>query len=217
MRHVATFVGLGIALLGPPMMAALTPRLLRGLSATKANLLGQLGLWCLGGLIVNITLFWEQRPLSSLGLIRPTWQTFLWGAIIAAGLLYVVSPVGAWLVGWLRLPDFESGLSKLRDIPASVLLLGALSAGVVEELLYRGYAIERLSELTGHRVWLGALLSLLSFALAHWPFWGLGSVVFTFIGGSCLTLLYVWKRDLGANMLAHTLTAIVQLLAISNT
>ena len=140
----------------------------------------------------------------------------IWGAIVAVVLLYVVRPIGGWLVDLLRLPDFEFGVSKLREIPINVLLFGALSAGVIEELLYRGYALERLAELTGYRVWLGALLSLLSFALAHGLFWGLGSVFFTFIAGFFLTLLYVWKRDLEMNMLAHTLTAIVQLLAVSD-
>jgi uncharacterized protein len=85
---------------------------------------------------------------------------------------------------------------------------------VVEELCYRGYAIERLTELTGSRAF-GALLSLLAFSFAHLPFWGITYALFILAASAVLTLAYVWQRDLAANMIGHALTAGVQLAAVA--
>ena len=90
--------------------------------------------------------------------------------IAGAGvLLYIATPVGVWLVQQAGLPGFEAGLSRLRGLPEVVLLSGALTAGVVEEFLYRGYAIERLTSLTGSCI-VAAAVELAAFSLAHWPF-----------------------------------------------
>ena len=60
-------------------------------------------------------------------------------------------------------------------------------------------------------------LSLAAFSLAHWPFWGAGAALFTLLPGAILSALYVWRRDLGANILAHATTAAVQLLGLAAT
>lgn len=123
------------------------------------------------------------------------------------------TPLGLWVIRVFALPGFEVELSRLRSLPFGVLACAALTAGVVEELLYRGYAIERLAALTGSRV-AGAFLSLAAFSLAHLPFWGAASALLTLVAGLVLTALYLWKRNLAVNMLAHTLTAVVQLSAV---
>jgi membrane protease YdiL (CAAX protease family) len=74
---------------------------------------------------------------------------------------------------------------------------------VVEETLFRGYAIDRLALLTGD-VWSGALLSLAIFALVHLPAWGPGPVISFFFTGGVLTAFFLWRQDLLANVVAHT-------------
>lgn len=214
MKHAATLVGLCVALVGPPTVAAVTLRTFGELDPARANLLGQIGLWILALALVGIILLWERLNLSSVGLARPQPQTLILGVGAAALLIYVATPIAVWLIALLALPGSESGVSRLLGIPLNALVFAALTAGVVEELLYRGYAIERLSLLLGRR-WLGALLALVAFALAHAPFWGAGWVVATFLVGGVLTLLYLWKRDLVANMMAHALTGVVQLVGVA--
>jgi membrane protease YdiL (CAAX protease family) len=77
-----------------------------------------------------------------------------------------------------------------------------VTAGVVEEALFRGYAIERLALLTGD-VGSAALLALVVFALVHLPAWGPGPVVSFFFTGGVLTAFFVWQEDLLANAFAH--------------
>jgi len=213
----ARFVpGLVLAFAGPPAVAAASLALSPSAAATTANVLGQLALWLLAAGLLAITRFVERLPLASIGLRPPTGSSVLAGALAAFVLLYAATPIGSWLVGSLGFADLGAGLARLRDLPRPVLVAAAVTAGAVEELLYRGYAIERLATLTGSTT-LGAAIALAAFTLAHWPFWGAGAALFTLVPGAVLTALYVWKRDLGANVLAHAATAMVQLLGVATT
>jgi membrane protease YdiL (CAAX protease family) len=80
-----------------------------------------------------------------------------------------------------------------------------LRAAVVEEILFRGYIIEKVRQLTGSRS-LAIALSVLAFTCAHFAGWGLVHLIPVFCSAIILALLYVWRRDLPSNMLAHFLT-----------
>jgi uncharacterized protein len=215
MKRTPTLVGLLLALIGPPTIALLTTRAFNTSSMVRANIVGQAAMWILAALVVAVILFWERLPLSTIGFARPRAQSIILGVTTAMFLSYVATPVGTWLVAYFSLQGLDAGLTRLRGLPLPQLLVGAITAGVVEELLYRGYAIERLSSLLG-RPWLGALVALACFALAHLPFWGTASALFTFVAGGVLTLLYLWRRDLAVNMLAHSVTGVVQLSALAS-
>ena len=89
----------------------------------------------------------------------------------------------------------------------------ALTSGPVEEVLYRGYAVERLGTLTG-RVSLGDLLAAVAFGLAHTPFWGLGPALAANLPfGVLMVCGYVWRRDLCATAIAHTGLLLIGLLS----
>jgi membrane protease YdiL (CAAX protease family) len=117
----------------------------------------------------------------------------------------------------LAMAPFESvgqaglaaGVERLAALPLWFRVFLALTGGAIEEILYRGYAIERLSAITGRR-WLGATLALAAFTVAHVPAWGAG-FAFTadLAAGTVLTLSYLWKRDLFANVLAHSTTLVI--------
>ena len=130
---------------------------------------------------------------------------------MAIVIIYVITPVGVKVITLLGLSGFEFGLSQLRGLPLGYLVFASMTAGIVEEFFYRGYALERLSSVIGN-IWLSGVLALLAFGLVHIPFWGLGPAVFTLFPGIVLTLMYLWQRDLVANMVAHSVTGIIQLL-----
>ncbi|HXA09235.1 MAG TPA: CPBP family intramembrane glutamic endopeptidase [Chthoniobacterales bacterium] len=72
---------------------------------------------------------------------------------------------------------------------------------VVEELFYRGYAIERLQSLGLNR-WVAGIIPLLIFAFGHGTN-GWANVVLALALGALLTVFYLWRRDLVANMVGH--------------
>jgi hypothetical protein len=75
-----------------------------------------------------------------------------------------------------------------------------VTAGVVEELLSAATRSNacRADRQQRHRgiAFLGA------FSLAHLPFWGATSALFTLVAGAALTGLYLRKRNLVVNMIA---------------
>ena len=72
-------------------------------------------------------------------------------------------------------------------------------------MLYRGYAIERLVDLTGSYL-VASAVSVIAFGLAHVPMWGLAAAATTIASGGILTGIYIWRRDLVALILAHIAT-----------
>ncbi|NJN56392.1 MAG: CPBP family intramembrane metalloprotease [Leptolyngbyaceae cyanobacterium SL_5_9] len=105
----------------------------------------------------------------------------------------------------LNLTGFEGGLSKLTLLPIWYLILAVVVGGTTEEILYRGYATERLSGFTGS-YWSGSMLALIAFGLAHVPLWGWTPAFTTVISGSLLTLFYLWTGDLLPCIIAHIVT-----------
>jgi membrane protease YdiL (CAAX protease family) len=105
----------------------------------------------------------------------------------------------------LGLPVEEEQMGEVKALPLWLRIGLVTRAAVFEELYYRGFAIERIAELTGRR-WIAALLSLAVFTLAHLGYWGWTHLLVAGVGGLVLTVLYLLRRDLASNMLAHWLT-----------
>jgi len=74
---------------------------------------------------------------------------------------------------------------------------------VVEELFFRGYAIERLEAIGCGRV-VSPAIPLAIFAVTHWT-GGVPNVIIALALGGVATLFYLWRRDLVANMIGHGL------------
>ena len=155
----------------------------------------------------------ERRPLSSIGLKRPSWKTLAFG-IGGAFVLFEFMPVVFYASQLLHLPlQQNSGTAKvLASAPYWHRLLIVLRASLAEEVVFRGFAMERIEELTGSRI-AGFLLPLAVFIAAHAAGWGWLVLLGVGVAGTVLGLLYLWRRDLGANMIAHFIIDGVQLLA----
>ena len=144
----------------------------------------------------------ERLPLDSIGLRPPGTRTLLWAALLF-GAIQLLSAIERPLLGVFGSNGLEAGLQQLRAVPPWFRLVLAVTGGTVEEIFYRGYAIERLASLLNRR-WLAGAVSALVFGLAHIPYWGLGfSLAADLPFGILMTVFYLWRRDLMANMLAH--------------
>src|ERR1700728_2877473 len=93
-------------------------------------------------------------------------------------------------------------------------LILALRAGAIEELFYRGIAIEQLTLLTGRR-WLGAVIAAALFIFAHALIFDWPQLIPIAAATLVLTLLYLWRGDLWANILAHVLVDAVGLAQVT--
>jgi membrane protease YdiL (CAAX protease family) len=139
----------------------------------------------------------ERLPFSSMGLGRSTWwKSILWGLVIAV----VCAVVGGALAHFTHYGGGR-GAAAFEKLPLWLITLIVIRAGVVEELFYRGYAIERLEALGLNHYWAAAIPAVI-FGLGHWT-GGWENIVIALVLGAVLAVFYLRRRDLVANMIGH--------------
>jgi len=195
-----TIIGLVIALGGPVLF---TGHWRDGSGRKSSSIKDQIVLWAVLVLVITIIAFGEVRSLDSIGLHAPTLGTLLWG-IAAAAFIEVTGAIVFPFLARTGIVDYSKQMAAIEEWPLWLILYAVLTAGVVEETLYRGYAIERLRWISGS-YWWAAAVSLVIFGLVHLPFWGRGALVWSFFAGGVFTALFLWNHDLLACMLAHTI------------
>ncbi len=169
------------------------------------------GMWTLLALMILWILFVEKRTLASIGWKKLTLKMTFWG--IGLGLvIFILFGAITTAIQALGL-ELNQDMARLiagQSIP--VLLLIALRAAVVEEVLYRGFAFERIYDLTRSK-WLATLVPVILFTVIHLS-WGVGHLIFVFIAGGIFMLTYVSKRNLGLVIIAHFVTDVIALLVL---
>jgi len=198
-RVLLTLVGLAIVL-GIPELG-LGERIAPGRGI--ASLLIHEGVWwVLIAILVGYVVFAERRPLSSIGLRRPDWKTFVFA--VPVGVLMVAILLVSYTVIFpaLGLKANAGAMSNILHTPWWYRFLLVTRAAVAEETIYRAYPIERVSGLTGSRA-AGLAVSVIAFTAAHYSYWGWAQLLPVAAGGLLLGLYYLWRRDLVSNMIAH--------------
>ncbi len=90
------------------------------------------------------------------------------------------------------------------------LLIQPLAAGIIEELVYRGYALPRLAALTGKK-WLAVFISALIYGLQHWAVtpmdwqFGLVRMIGLFAVGVVFGIIYFRQQRLLPLIIGHVL------------
>jgi membrane protease YdiL (CAAX protease family) len=160
-------------------------------------------IWVSAAALLVIIRRGEHLPLCSIGLgTARWWMSILWGLVIAVVSAAIVG-VLAYLTGYGHGP----GSAAFENLPLWLITLIVFRAGVVEELFYRGYAIERLQMVGFGRFW-SVTIPLVIFSLGHWS-GGAANILIALAAGAILTGFYLWRRDLVANMIGHWLVDFV--------
>ncbi len=191
-----TWLGLFIALFGMLIVRQLVNHFWPTPTFASA-LMKEGGMWLVAVVLFVIIRVGEGLPLSSIGLgTARLGKSLLWGFLLGLGCLLV----GGLLVALTGFTGGEAG-KAFDKLPTWLLSLIVVRAGVVEELCYRGYAIERLHAL-GLPRGLAAGVPLLIFGVGHWT-GGWANIVIALVLGGILALSFIWRRDLVANMIGH--------------
>jgi membrane protease YdiL (CAAX protease family) len=139
----------------------------------------------------------ERLPMRSIGLgTARWWKSILWGFVIA-----IVSATAVGILAYLTGYGHGPGSAAFEKLPLWLITLIVFRAGVVEELFYRGYAIERLQMIGLGRFW-SITIPLVIFSLGHWSGCA-ANILIALAAGAILTGFYLWRRDLVANMIGH--------------
>ena len=168
-----------------------------------AAILKETLIWASAAALLVIIRRGEHLPLRSIGFgTGRWWMSILWGLVIAVVSGAIVG-VLAYLTGYGHGP----GSAAFEKLPLWLITLIVFRAGVVEELFYRGYAIERLEMIGLGRFW-SVTIPLVIFSLSHWS-GGAANILIALVAGAILTGFYLWRRDLVANMIGHGLVDFV--------
>ena len=165
---------------------------------------GEVFWWGLFLVIIAYVLAVERLPLSSLGFRRPGAMDIIWAVVFAVVAVFGIGFTFSVVLPALHLSVTQK-LSGLFQMPFWFRALLVTRAAFVEELAFRGYGFERITELSGRKL-LAVLATFALFTLAHYSGGGWGQVIIAAWGGVMITLLYVWRRNLWTNILCHWLT-----------
>ena len=194
-----TWVGLFISLFGF-IAVRFAFRAFGASDSISANVWREVVVCILAAILIVLVRYGERLPLKSIGLGTAPWrQSIRFGCILTA-----VIGITAWFVIMFTGYGHGAGSAAFNKEPIWFTALGVIRAGIVEELFFRGYAIERLESIGCGR-FLSAAIPLVLFAGTHWT-GGIPSIIIALVLGGILTGFYLWRRDLVANMIGHTLS-----------
>ena len=158
-----------------------------------------------------LTLWLRQgRDLSALGLGQPSGTGFLVGVLITtllltyAGLQVVAVSRSSSMREHVRERLVATGLSSLIPLTKKeyrIFAAVAVSAGVWEELIFRGFLIAYCAHFVG--VPAGVLMAAAAFGFGH-LYQGVGGVLKTGFVGLMVALLFLLTGSLWLSMLLHT-------------
>jgi len=143
----------------------------------------------------------ERRPLSSIGFRAPgltDWIIAILAGILMLALLALILLVVFPALRW----NESSQQASILALPYWLNVLIVVRAAVSEEILFRGYPMERLEETTGSRA-IAGVVTCAVFTLDHISFWGWHHIFIAGTAGAALTVLYMWRRNIWVNMIAH--------------
>src|SRR5207249_9759866 len=146
--RVATWAGLAISLFAMlvirQVLVFFAPEITFASAVLKEALI-----WLSAVTLLVIIRRGERLPMRSIGLgTARWWKSILWGLVIAVVSAAIVGGL-AYVTGYGHGP----GSAAFEKLPLWLITLIVFRAGVIEELFYRGYAIERLQMLGVGRFW----------------------------------------------------------------
>jgi tetratricopeptide (TPR) repeat protein len=210
--YFTTFLGLavGFFVLLRPLGTLLN-------SVLESTGMSQYGCWSLinvayqllaTAVILGIVVGIERKPLSSVGLRRPTLSD------VGLGLaLFIAVEIAGGVFRLLLLYFFPNSmvnvancqLNSFTRVPAGLGIIVAAAAGISEEIAARGFAIDRLRIVTG-RLGLAAAIALALDLAEHIPYWGWRYAIEIAPMQLLFVLMYLWRKDIMACIIGHFLT-----------
>jgi uncharacterized protein len=130
-------------------------------------------------------------------------RSLLWDiltAVLLAAVLLLISPGIVFVlgkVGWVS----TEGMLPRHGEEIALWVVMAITAGICEETVFRGYLQQQISGWTGH-AGLGIAGQALLFGVCH-AYQGWKNVTLIFVWGCVFGVVAWWRKGLRGNMIAH--------------
>ena len=162
----------------------------------------ELSVFAVAGLLLLIVTRGEKLGLASIGLHGRHWGKSLLWSVLIYGLCMIAALAVIGICHVLEIKE-HAGFKLYQHVSPWVMTLVMVRAGIVEEICYRGYLMERLEKINGHWA-VTVLLPSVFFGLLHYT-QGPRGMLIAFALGLVMALTYRKTRDLKANIIAHFL------------
>jgi len=147
----------------------------------------------------SLGVFGFQKSEKSLRSRLIEWIVAVLAAMVVTGVVVTFSEYVRKQIGG----EPVRALELVRMLPAWVLIPAWITGSFTEEVLFRSYPIERLTQITGKR-WLAGTITIIAFTGMHLLSWDWIHVLTVVLPGSIIiTLLYMWKRSLAFVVIVH--------------
>ena len=150
-------------------------------------------------------------------LILPESKTTIGSLLLSVLALYLLSIAAAIVsaipvfFGWHERNLMMKKIIQLLRGHQTMIFFIALTAGITEEIIMRGYILTRLLQLFKKPV-VPVLLSSLIFAALHYRYGSLRELIFTFLIGIIFSVYYIQYRNIKAIIAAHFLIDFINLI-----
>ena len=164
-------------------------------------ILGQISNWIIVVILLSIIFFWEKNSLESAGIKKFYVKDLIWGfiALIVGFIIFFISDV---LINSLNFVSQSSERVHFLLIPFIIRIFMVFTTGITEEIIFRGYLIERTNMITNSLIF-SSIISLIVFTIFHIPFWGIIGALQVGFWAIPITILYVRLRNLPICIIIH--------------
>lgn len=190
--------GISIALLLPILFnLVILPLLKVKLGEETSDYLGIAAMWAITLLLAFYIRIFENVKLSLYGFKSLSVKMIL----IATGLGILLSLfIPLFYSGVSFLFEHNSGLQTIEEKSSILVLAGVITAAFTEEILFRGYPLEKLKKYK----WWGPVSSVVAFTLAHAQNWSILHILGIVLPlGIILTIAYIKTRNIFFVMIIH--------------
>ncbi len=202
-----TLVGLLIAFFGTPLIVYIAAQLAPEAYTNAFLIIKELLIFGMTGILIILIYKGEKLTVASIGLHNRHWGKSVVTALKTTVILIAAVVVVAWILSLWDIPIGGGETTKYKSISLWTWFLIVIRAGVVEEICYRGYIMERIEKWTGN--WYAYfLIPVVIFSLFHYS-QGIAGIAISFVAGIILAYVYWKKRDLKANIIAHFLVDLI--------
>lgn len=178
------------------------------------RLLRESAIWLLAGFILIYALRIEKLPAATIGLQKFTWKgTALPGLAAGIALTAIAAAVIYIAKTHFGLKTDNHLTATIAGTPVWMIVLLSLRAGFTEEIIYRGYMLDRLGRLGGSH-WFGVIGSIALFTIMHFGGWQATQLILVALAGTLFTALYLWKRNIMVCIIAHATLDLLAGLAV---
>lgn len=218
-KNLSIYIGLILVLIGTSLFWL--PSVYRSILPSNFELRNYMmqGVdWFVVLLICCLIWYGEKSKLSSLNIKKINVESFSLGMALGGfSMIYIVTH--KYLISFIGKSSSVNTLNENSGMdsvgPEFIFVFGifnVLTASIAEEIIYRGYATERLLILK-HKKVIAFILPLMAFALMHYRK-GFEHMILVFVVGSLFQVFYLKYRNLTITIIGHLLIDSLAYIAI---